>query len=36
MLNAGHIKPELQDYIASHGSQPDPVLQELSRETAAR
>jgi caffeoyl-CoA O-methyltransferase len=34
MLNAGHIKPELQDYIASHSSPPDPVLQELSRETA--
>jgi caffeoyl-CoA O-methyltransferase len=36
MLNAGHIKPELQDYIASHSSPPDPVLQELSGETAAR
>jgi caffeoyl-CoA O-methyltransferase len=36
MLNAGHIKPELQDYIASHSSPPDPVLQELSRETATR
>jgi caffeoyl-CoA O-methyltransferase len=36
MLNAGHIKPELQDYIASHSSPPDPVLQELSRETAHR
>jgi caffeoyl-CoA O-methyltransferase len=34
MLNAGHIKPELRDYIASHSSPPDPVLQELSRETA--
>jgi caffeoyl-CoA O-methyltransferase len=36
MLNAGHIKPELRDYIASHSSPPDPVLQELSRETANR
>jgi caffeoyl-CoA O-methyltransferase len=36
MLNAGHIKPELHDYMASHSSPPDPVLQELSRETAAR
>lgn len=36
MLNAGHIKPELRDYIASHSSPPDPVLQDLSRETAAR
>jgi caffeoyl-CoA O-methyltransferase len=36
MLNAGHIRPELQDYIASHSSPPDPVLQELSRETAER
>ena len=36
MLNAEHIKPELRDYIASHSSPPDPVLKELSRETAAR
>jgi caffeoyl-CoA O-methyltransferase len=36
MLNAGHISPELQDYIASHSSPPDQVLQELSRETAER
>jgi hypothetical protein len=36
MVNAGHIKPELQDYIASHSSPPDSVLQELPRETAVR
>jgi caffeoyl-CoA O-methyltransferase len=36
MLNDGHIEPEFRDHIASHGSPSDPVLQELSRETAAR
>jgi caffeoyl-CoA O-methyltransferase len=36
MLNAGHIKPELRDYIASHSTPPDPVLEELSHETASR
>jgi caffeoyl-CoA O-methyltransferase len=36
MLNAGHIAPELSDYIACHSSPPDPVLRELSRETADR
>jgi caffeoyl-CoA O-methyltransferase len=36
MLNAGHVKPELRDYIASHSSPPDRVLLELSRETAVR
>jgi caffeoyl-CoA O-methyltransferase len=36
MLNAEHIKPELRDYMASHSTPPDTVLEELSRETAAR
>jgi caffeoyl-CoA O-methyltransferase len=36
MLNAGHVKPELREYMAAHSSRPDPVLEELSRETAAR
>jgi caffeoyl-CoA O-methyltransferase len=36
MLNAGHVNPELHDYIASHSSPPDQVLRELSRETADR
>jgi caffeoyl-CoA O-methyltransferase len=34
MVNAKHIKPELPDYIVSHSSPPDQLLQELSRETA--
>jgi caffeoyl-CoA O-methyltransferase len=36
MLDAGHVRPELRDYMAAHSSPPDAVLQELSRETAAR
>jgi caffeoyl-CoA O-methyltransferase len=35
-MNAEHIEPEIRDYIASRSSPPDPVLQELSRETADR
>jgi caffeoyl-CoA O-methyltransferase len=36
MLNDGDAKPELRDHLASQGSPPDPVLQDLSRETADR